>query len=70
MMESQRFIQIKDLPSKVICERCELRIGQWRRQNTQYYDDRENWVFLCDGCHVFNEEHWAEMWRDYYAGCL
>ena len=70
MMEPQRFIQIEDLPQKVICERCELRAGQWRRQNTQYYDDRENWVFLCDECQEENEAYSSERWSDYYAGLL
>ena len=70
MPESQQFIQIKDLPSKIICERCNLRVGQWRRQNTQYYDDRENWVFLCDECQEKNEAYWSERWSDYYAGLL
>ena len=63
-------ISEKDLPQKVICERCNLRVGQWRRQNTQYYDDRENWVFLCDDCNEINEEYWAEMWRELNAGLL
>jgi len=63
-------VELKDLPEQIVCEMCELRVGQWRRQNTQYYDDRSNWVFLCNDCNMLNEEHWAEMWRDYYAECL
>ena len=63
-------ISEKDLPQKVVCGYCELRTGQWRRQNTQYADDRSNWVFLCESCNVENEEYWAEMWSDYNAGRL
>lgn len=63
-------INEKDLPEQIICERCELRTGQWRRQNTQYYDDRSNWVFLCNDCFEETEAYWAERWSDYNAGLL
>ena len=63
-------INEEDLPQKVICEKCRIKFGQWRRQNTQYYIDRSNWVFLCDDCQEENEEYWAERWSDYNAGLL
>lgn len=44
-----------------------FKIGKRRRQNTQYVDDSKNWVFLCDDCMRQNDEHWDEMWDDYYS---
>lgn len=52
---------------KVLCDCCKLRPGQWRRQNTQYTDDRSNWVFLCEGCNRENEAYWDDMWAEYYS---
>lgn len=44
--------------------------GQWRRQNTRYENWRDNWRFLCPDCQAAADEHWAELWAEYYAGCL
>jgi hypothetical protein len=41
--------------------------GKRRRQNTAYADDERNWVVLCDECFAENEEHWHEMWAEYYS---
>ena len=57
----------KDLPDQVVCARCQLRPGEWRRQNTQYHDDRSNWVFLCESCNRENEAYWDDMWAEYYS---
>lgn len=44
--------------------------GVTRRQNTAYVDNKMNWVTMCDDCFKFNEEHWDEMWTEYYSGRL
>ena len=44
--------------------------GTKHRQNTAYHDDKRNWVFLCPRCSEANNEYWAEMWREYWRGCL
>ncbi len=41
-------------------------IGKKRRQRTAYVDDDLNWCFLCDECMEYNNEHWNDMWNDYY----
>ncbi len=46
------------------------RKGKRRRQNTNYTDDSRNWIVACDECFEEIEEHWAEMWREYYGGVL
>jgi hypothetical protein len=61
-------ITLEDLEPKIVCDWCRLKIGCWRRQNTQYNDDRQNWVFLCDNCNEENEGYWAAMWKEYYGG--
>lgn len=49
---------------------CESKNATRQRQNTAYNDDERNWVTLCPECAKANDEHWAEMWREYYSGCL
>ena len=49
---------------------CERGDAQVMRQNTQYVDDRQNWVCLCPECAKVNARHWADMWSDYYSDCL
>ena len=41
-----------------------------RRQHTAYGDDAKNWVTMCDECATINNRQWAELWKDYYSGCL
>lgn len=47
------------------CEgwRCDSLDARKRRQNTNYTNDADNWVILCDKCFAENEEYWAEMWE-------
>ena len=49
---------------------CGSRNATRQRQNTAYADDNQNWVTLCPSCMKANAEHWADMWADYYSGCL
>ena len=44
--------------------------GVKRRQNTAYVEDERNWVFMCDECAKINDEHWQELWDDYYRDCM
>lgn len=50
--------------------------GRWfkyprrRRQSTQYYDEESNYVTCCSDCFEEVEEHWAELWDEYYLGRL
>ena len=52
------------------CDAGHWAISYWRRQNTMYWDDRSNWACLCAECQEGNDRHWADMWADYYRGCL
>ena len=49
---------------------CEKSGAKWRRQNTNYPTDSENWKFLCDDCQNLSDEYWKDMWDDYWAGRL
>lgn len=51
------------------CGPC-FRIGKKQRQNTQYNNEEDNWVFLCDNCMKENDAHWEERWDEFYRGCL
>jgi len=42
--------------------------GVWYRQRTQYDDERQNWVCMCDECRDENDYYWDEKWREYYSG--
>lgn len=50
--------------------------GRWfkyprrRRQSTQYHDEESNYVTCCSDCFEEVEEHWAELWDEYYSGRL
>lgn len=39
-------------------------------QNTRYVNDELNFMVLCDRCQEESNEYWAEMWSDYWSGCL
>ena len=41
--------------------------ASWRRQNTAYYIEKLNWVYLCDECNQINNEYWKEMWSEYWS---
>ena len=49
---------------------CDRNDAERQRQNTAYCDDERNWVTLCPDCMKSNDAHWADMWADYYSGCL
>ena len=49
---------------------CERQDAQRQRQNTRYAEDEQNWVTLCPDCMKANVAYWADMWSDYYGGCL
>ena len=49
---------------------CDSVNAKRRRQNTQYVDDAQNWVTLCDKCMELNNEYWKDMWADYYSNCM
>ena len=40
----------------------------WRRQNTAYVNEIENWVNMCAVCFEYTEEEWAAMWSDLHGG--
>ena len=41
-----------------------------RRMNTRYVNDEQNWITECDECFEDTESYWADMWDDYYRGCM
>ena len=49
---------------------CDSMDAKRRRQNTRYEDDAQNWVTLCDDCMKTNDAYWADMWANYYSGCM
>ena len=52
------------------CQCCGCLGAETHRQNTRYVNDEQNIVTLCPCCREENDQHWAEMWSDYYSGCL
>lgn len=40
------------------------------RQNTQYEDEKSNWVKMCPTCQIANDDHWDQMWAEYWSGRL
>lgn len=51
--------------------------GRWfrtgvkrRRQSTAYVDEESNYVTCCPECFDEVEEHWGDMWGDFYSGLL
>lgn len=45
-------------------------VSWWSRQNTRYANDRANWACLCSECQNAEDEHWSDMWDEYYRGCM
>jgi len=39
-------------------------------QRTAYVDMESNYVAVCPGCRRRNDEHWDDMWQEYYANLL
>jgi len=50
--------------------RCESMNATRRRQNTAYEEDESNWNTLCEDCQVEVDEHWADMWNEYWSSVL
>ena len=43
----------------------------WKgHMNTRYEDEESNYVILCPDCWKECNEHWKEMWTDYYSNCM
>lgn len=52
-----------------ICEWCAKESADvvTYRQITNYVEDEQNIFTLCPNCREENDQHWAEMWREYNA---
>jgi hypothetical protein len=44
--------------------------GKLERQNTSYNDEDSNWSTFCIDHQKEVDEHWDEMWKDYWSGRL
>ena len=44
--------------------------GERYRQNTKYVNEDANYKVMCPKCREANDEYWADMWSDYWSGCL
>ena len=47
-----------------------LKEGTWRRQNTNFENDRDNWGCYCPQCQIEEDEYWKERWLEYYHSVL
>ncbi len=45
-----------------------IALAFWSRQNTQYVDDKSNWVCCCDKCFEEIQDYWSDRWSEYYSG--
>ena len=36
------------------------------RMNTNYLNEELNWNTLCPDCQKLCDDHWKEMWKEYY----
>ena len=52
------------------CSGCDRLDAVRYRQNTRYVEDERNFVTLCPECRQKNDQHWSDMWADYYSDCL
>ena len=52
-----------------ICPGCfrKSKTVAWRRRNSAYIDDRNNWTFMCQECHDEDTANLQADWDDYYA---
>lgn len=39
-------------------------VPTWRRQNTEYADEIQNWVNMCDPCFRCIQAEWDAAWRE------
>ena len=52
------------------CRGCNCRGAQRRRMMTSYCNEELNWTVECDRCFDETQAYWADMWSDYYQGCM
>ena len=52
------------------CQHCKKQGACKYHQNTKYVDEKSNWKELCLSCKELNDEHWSDMWSDYYSNCM
>ena len=52
------------------CQWCKADGAVRYRQDTKYVEEHRNWVTLCPECKKENDEHWKEMWSDFYDNCM
>lgn len=63
-------VQLPTLKCEGWCGPCD-RNDAWRdHMNTQYSDKESNYATLCPDCWKECNEHWNEMWADYYNNCM
>lgn len=41
-----------------------------RRRNTRYVDEMLNWLPSCEECYAEDYAYYADLWDDFYCGCL
>lgn len=51
------------------CQMCGEMKASHNRQRTAYHDS-DNMADLCPGCQKEADDHWDEMWDEYYHGCM
>ena len=49
------------------CQCCGKEGVKRRRQGSAYPDDELNFAVLCDECQTEANEHWVDMWDEYYT---
>jgi coenzyme F420-reducing hydrogenase beta subunit len=54
-------------PAGLNCQHCGSATAVRRRQNTMYEDEESNFATLCVECQDEADEHWQDMWNDYYS---
>lgn len=52
------------------CCHCGGAGAEYRRQHTAYQNEKSNWAWYCDPCQQMSDEHWDEMWAEYYRSVL
>lgn len=41
-----------------------------RRRDAKYVDESLNWIGSCGECYERDCEYYAELWSDFYNGCM
>ncbi len=47
-----------------------FKLGERKRQNTQYHDSKLNWTTQCPVCFKAEWDAWQERWDEYYSSIL